>query len=489
MRPSPRLHQLIKTLTPAEQRYFKLFAQRHRKEGKNLYLKLFTVIHKQKEYDETAVKGQFAGTSFGKDLAFPKSNLYDQTLRSLQAFHYEKSSPSAIRSALDKIDLLANRGLPEQALRVLEKSLVKAEKLEQASLILQLLRWKRQLLFRMQDGNVLTKIALLAGQEQAWEHLFQAEQLAIRLRDSLYIILQEVRRKTQAADEDHLRFIKQELEILHQERELSFETRIALHQADAHYHHLMDDFSQVHSSYFQAVEVWKQHPAQIRNTPSRYVGTIGAWLNSKALIGDHENLLFEIHQLRQQKGLNLSEQAQVFRITYPLELFHYLNTLQFSKAISITPMIAKGLQQFETHLSPNIQLAIYYNLAVMHWLGKQPRGGLTWVNRILQFDSGEVRKDIRALAPLIEKILHHELGNEEVKESWFRSVKYRLSKKEPVPELEKMLLNLLWKITASPELTPGEFRIFIGKLDAYAQQPKVSKLGLNEMKIWAKGKI
>lgn len=489
MQPSPRLHKLIQSLSPTEQRYFKLFAQRHKKGGENLYLKLFNAIHRQKSYDEPAIKDRFQGTSFGKSLAFPKSNLYDQVLRSLQAYHFEKSKQAYFRSAQDKVELLIMRGLYQQGLRILNKAMAKAEEFEQANTVLQMMRVKRELLLRLHGPNVLSQIALLAGQEQAWEKVFQAEQLAIRLRDSLLIILQEVRRKTQAKNESHLMDLRKELDDLHTIEKMSFQGKVALFQADAHYYHLMDEFHQVHTAYDSLVKLWKRHPHQVADNPSRYANAVSAWLYSKAQIDEFDEALSEIQKWRSQEGLDEAHQARVFKITFPLELFIYLNSGQFTKAIEITPDISDGLKKFKSYLSPNVQLALYYNLVLMHLLGGKPKGGLHWANRILQMDAGEIRKDIQAITPLLEKILHYELGNFEVLESWFRAVDYRQRKNTLLPQLDQIILKLLKGLLDGDKLEKECYREFLTQLREFASLPKVSKIGLTELELFAKGKL
>jgi hypothetical protein len=53
---SDQLFRLIKSLTTAEKRYFKIFASRHSIGGKNEYVNLFDAIDKQSKYDEACTK-------------------------------------------------------------------------------------------------------------------------------------------------------------------------------------------------------------------------------------------------------------------------------------------------------------------------------------------------------------------------------------------------------------------------------------------------
>ena len=50
---SQQVHELISSLTPAEKRYFKLYADRHSSKSKNNYSKLFDAKDAQQENDES----------------------------------------------------------------------------------------------------------------------------------------------------------------------------------------------------------------------------------------------------------------------------------------------------------------------------------------------------------------------------------------------------------------------------------------------------
>ncbi|HHG85200.1 MAG TPA: hypothetical protein ENJ82_10685 [Bacteroidetes bacterium] len=487
MRSQKKLFFLIKSLNPTEKRYFKLYSQRNGKPKSQLYLKLFTLIGRQAKYDEVALKTHFKDTSFGHSLAFPKSHLYQQLLRALQAFHYEKSSPGRFGSYLEKVALLAERGFPDQALRIVEKRLKEAIQLQLCLPVLQLLRWQRRLVLRLQSKNYAEIIGLISDQETHWEGLFLQEQAAIRLHDTLYLALQAARRKTKAHKAPDLQAKKRALDLLGSQPTLSFESKIAIWRAQAHYAHLMDDFTAVHFAYQQEVKLWQTHPQHLRLNAMRFVRTFGAWLNSKTLIRDYENLLAEIRRLRQQKGMGKPEQALIFRITYALELFYYLNSNQFASALQVAPQIIAGLKQFASYLSPGFKLGFYHNLAILHWLGGQAKEAQHWVQKILHFEPGEVRKDIREFAPLLEKILYWERGHLAPLESWFRALQYQRRKGSPPKPLESILFRLIRKL---PEQSPHAsaahlYTRFLTELAQYAEQAEVSKLGLEELKIWA----
>lgn len=490
MKASTRLHELIHALQPEERKHYVQAAKQRKKKGRHLYLELFEAIAAQSSYDETALKHRFEGTSFGKSLAFPKTHLYRQVLHSLQEFHRGKSRPSQFRSDMEQIELLVERQLPEQALRIIHKGLERAEIHENARQVLRFLAWQRRVVLQMQEKSYAGRIAEISAAEQYWEGGFLAEQAATRLHDRLYTAVQAIRRKAQAIHNPEIQAYGKQLDQLFQREFLPFPARIAALRARAHFHHLREDFHAVHDTYRDEIATWEAQPHQIEAQPLRFARAFSQWLNSKALIQDYEALFKEIERLRARE-LDLRGRAQVFQATFNLELFYHINIGQAADAVPKVPAIEQGLMEFDAFLLPSAKMGFYYNLALVFWMAGQAAPALRWVNHILQFDAGEIRKDIQLIAPLLEKILHFELGHTSLLESWFRSFQYRRRQQKATDRLEQMLLEVLRQALRLP--SPSEqkplFEQLAQDLEHYAQEPNVSRVGLEELRIWAQRQL
>lgn len=74
-KPSLKLFKLIKSMTPSEKRYFKLFASNHRPTDTNKYFQLFDAIDAQKEYNDEALKTFIYEGAAINSKNFPNLNL------------------------------------------------------------------------------------------------------------------------------------------------------------------------------------------------------------------------------------------------------------------------------------------------------------------------------------------------------------------------------------------------------------------------------
>ena len=491
MKPSAHLFHLIKSLSSREKRFYLRQVQKQKGGKDQLYLRLFHEIDKQDHYEEEKLKVAFAGSSFGKSLAFPKSHLYDQVLRTLQRLHHEVQIQGSLRSQLDKIEILVDRGLPAQAWRILQKALKQALNFEQCLEILQLLRWKRRLVLRLQPPAYPEELKAIAGLEKHWQKVFEKEQQAIDLHDHLYALFQETRRKGGLEADPDLEGLLRQLNALKEDTQLHFAARIAALRGSAHLYHMREDFVSVHTAYQEEIQVWEAHPRQIKEAPLRFVRAFGQWLSSKALIRDYEQLLSETQRLRKYPDLGKRGEAEVFQITYNLELFYYLNAGLESKAIALSDTISVGIETYDKMLLPSAKLGFFYNLALVHWLDGKNREALHWTRKILHFEKGEIRKDIRNFAPILEKILHFDLGHISQLESWFRAFAYHKSKKEGSNRLEGVVLRLV-KTCLDEEGAASHqkaYEAFLHELKNQAKQRGTSRLGLLELQKWAQRRL
>ena len=120
-KPSDELHKLVHSLTTNEKGYFVKFAQRQSESDKT-YVQLFNAIQQQEVYNEAVLRKKF------KDLAVAKNYLKELILQTLRFFDTDNNSPNKI---LDKniayASILARKGLPKSAEKLIEQSITVAE--------------------------------------------------------------------------------------------------------------------------------------------------------------------------------------------------------------------------------------------------------------------------------------------------------------------------------------------------------------------------
>ncbi|MGE3800664.1 MAG: hypothetical protein AB7H80_06555, partial [Candidatus Kapaibacterium sp.] len=150
--PSTDLFDLIKSLSKAEKRQFKLYTARRGNSGKSKYLLLFEALDRMETYDEEKLVEQNA-TLRESDLKSIKPYLYELLIQSLRTTLKDRSPTAEIRYQLDKGVILIERGLYGQASRLLEKVKKKAEREEYFTMLLDILELEDYLRVRDEGKN------------------------------------------------------------------------------------------------------------------------------------------------------------------------------------------------------------------------------------------------------------------------------------------------------------------------------------------------
>ena len=117
------LFKLVHSLTAEEKGYFRKFAQRHSLKGGKC-LRLFDAINKQRTFEEVTLKNKF------RDYTVAKVYLKDMILDSLIMYNNTLHPQIDLLSQTQKIHILIQKGLPDEAEKFLNKALKQSRLME-----------------------------------------------------------------------------------------------------------------------------------------------------------------------------------------------------------------------------------------------------------------------------------------------------------------------------------------------------------------------
>lgn len=136
------LFQLIKTLTKAEKRNFRLYVTRNQDSEDLKFIRLFDVLDKSKDYDESQIFKKVPEIK-KEQLSNLKAHLYKQLLTSLRLLHKNKNTDIDIRENIDYAKVLYTKGLYIQSLRILDKAKGLATVNHQNLLLLEIIEFEK----------------------------------------------------------------------------------------------------------------------------------------------------------------------------------------------------------------------------------------------------------------------------------------------------------------------------------------------------------
>ena len=180
------LFRLIKTLTKAEKRNFRLYVTRNQSQSNEdlKFIQLFDVLDKQKEFQEEAILRK-APDLKKEQLSNLKAHLYKQLLSSLRLLHKQNNVDIEVREYLDYAKILYNKGLYIQSLRILDKAKAIAQSLHQYFLMLEIVEFEKQIESRHITRSVENRASTLADEAsslaQRIQNLSFMSNLALRM--------------------------------------------------------------------------------------------------------------------------------------------------------------------------------------------------------------------------------------------------------------------------------------------------------------------
>ena len=124
---SEHVLNLIKSLSKAEKRNFRIYAKRIQNSEELLFLRLFDLVDKQKSFDEQEIYANL-GLTDRVQFSNLKRHLYTQIIASLRMLFKEKGANYKVREYVDYAYILYGKGLYLQALKILKKAKEMAKK-------------------------------------------------------------------------------------------------------------------------------------------------------------------------------------------------------------------------------------------------------------------------------------------------------------------------------------------------------------------------
>lgn len=471
VKPTDDLHRLIRSLSKAEKRYFKLYASRYDTGEKNNYLKLFDAIEAQEEYAEELIKKLFGGEKFVKHLPSEKNYLYNLILDSLHLFHGEEAIEYKLKKRIHHASILFSRGLPDQSIRLLKKAKETALQQELYHVILEILQLEKQIITRNYYAGVTEEalekifeeekqcISFVSEANEYWHLFSRFYRFHYRKGSSRELNewsgMQEIIAHPLLADFSKARTLQTQLDFLH------------IH---ALYHFMAGEPAEALKYNRRYLDLLESRPDKIKYFSKRYMATLNNYLMDSLGLRKYDEVEKGIEKLRalpQQYPFYNARQipADIFRLSSILELNVIIKVGNFITGLKKAQDIAKGLETYSGQIVKHNVLTIYYLLAYVHFGAEKYTDAIKWLSKIINDPEDTVLQDVQAFARIFALINHYELRNYDLLDYLYPSVTRYLTKRNKVFKAEGILLKYLKKLSGSAG-SPRESVVIFKKLYA-----------------------
>lgn len=494
MKPSTELHDLIKSLTKSEKRFFKLHSSLQ--SGDKNYLKIFDAMDRQKVYDEEALKKLFARETFIKHFPSEKNHLYKLILKALRAYHAESSISGILKQEIKNIEILYRKALYAECNKLLHRAKRIAKENERFYYWFELLSWEKMLLEEAYESGVFTKDldALIEEERDVIEKLRNLAAYHILYSKINYVFRSGGYVRT---EEEHamVEEIAEHPLIKGKNTALSRRAATICYYTQGFCHWAKRDWKTSLTKFMRVKEILDEHPQIMGDLPKRYIRTLNYIINAQIELQDFDAARDNITLMRSLLDTNgfsgLNIELQVFNASYLCELRLLDRMGEHASALELVEPILKGLEEHAPRQHKEYELEFYYVLALVHFGSGEMNKALFWINKLLNDNEPTLRQDIFTYARLFNLVIHYELGNYDLLEYIVRSTQRFLSKKQRAHQVEVCMIDHIKKLARAgdPAVKRNLFLSLTGQLEELFKDPNESLvLKYFDVLAWAKSR-
>jgi hypothetical protein len=470
------LIKLIRSLTRAEKRHFRLFVRRNQSSDDILFLQLFDYLDKHKEYDEEHLRKRIKGIKKSQ-LSNLKAHLYKQLLISLRLLNKNHHEDIHLRENLDYAKVLYAKGLYRQALEVLDKTKQSALALQLHTQALEIAEFEKMI-----EGQHITRSIEGRAEELSAECTRLSQQtrqnnafsnLALRMY-GLYL------RVGLARDEKDFYMVK---EFFHGNLpkvafdELDFWGKIYYCQAFFWYHHMRQDFPQCYRYAQRWVDLFRENRPLVSVLPQLYLKGVHNLLSTLFNMWRYDRFMVNLRLLQEFPGqydlsydYNAAGLYELYRYNH-LIMKHFMEGT-FTEGLALVDPLMEIIENNTYNWDDHRIMLFYYRIACLYFGAGDTDRAIDFLNLIINQRAPDYRNDIQAFSRILNLIAHYELGNTQLVEYQVKSVYRFLSKKRDLQETHRVIFHFLRRIPRmrEEEMTK-EFQRLKEKLVVIARDP------------------
>lgn len=453
------LFNLIKELSKAEKRHFRLYANRNFSNKQSIFIQLFDLIDKMSTYDDQKVLAAFPQLKMNA-LSNHKANLYEQLLISLRLLYHQKPA-IRITELISFSQVLHQKGLYKQSLNQLGKARQLAIKYSLEHFVLEITEIEKQIelhyVTRSHDNraNELIDTAVKTRDALYTEGLWA--DLALKMYDRY---LKSGHSKNKEEFEGTSNFFHSNLPI-EITTDVSFYGKVYKLQSYIWYNYINQNFAQCYRHSKSWIHLFDEYPQIKVNDPEIYMKGIHNCLSSLFYCDEAKRFQQELIHLEEF----ITENATTFNDNQSTLAFVYLETAkinyfflegQFTEGAAYCSEFEQKMKNYESKLDPYRILVFHYKMACLKFGCDDYKGSIKYLNFIINNQKGSLREDIQCFARILNLIAHFELGNDELIDYQIKSSYRFLLKMKDMQKVQVAVFQFLKKSVYMnrKELTP-----------------------------------
>jgi hypothetical protein len=487
------LFMLIHSLDKNEKGYFRKFSSGHGKGRERAYLKLFTFLARQEQYDEKKVRAHFRDERFTRQLAVAQDYLFNQILKSLESYH--QGVDAGLCSQLHRISILFEKGLYDTCLRMVQRAQRTAEKYERHHYLLELLNWEVELArARSYAGLAEAEMKRLFSKISSVTETSSRINTHSALVSSLF--MKEVKggfARSRSGLEQYEAVIRHPL-LRNRRKQGSYQERFYFLLSHMGYHAIRNEFDKAYGFSFRLVEWIEQHPHQLSERPRAYVSALRNQVTCLGKLKRYREIPAVLEKMKNVRTRSRALQRNIFYSATILGMETCLHTGDLETGLELVKL--SEIQRARLRSEPLNKLnetILNYNTACLLFCAGRLSSANQYLNRILNDTQIDLRSDIQCFARILRLLVHFEMGNDDLLPYLLRSTYRYLLKRNSLYRFEALVLDFIRKklpaTTTRKELLAAFAGLKAG-LDKLAKDPfEQTALEYFDLISWLESKV
>ena len=433
-------------------------------------------------YDENDIFESFKGESFLNKFSITKGRLYANILKSLDLFYSNSSVDAQIYKTIHSADILFNKGLYQQAQKMLcsaEKQTIKHGK---NILLLEVKNKQKKLIEKEsyseikknQLNNLFTEESRIVGEIEKYQILWHTKS----------ILFNEINQRGIIRSDEEILGIQKIVAGIEpiMINESSSKIQYLYHHIYSAYYFALNDLEHCYNHIIKSKNIIEKDSHLFDDSPNTYFSIITNLIYIATKLKKYAEgmqFLIELKSIPESKNYHPTNDLDIkyFSSIYSLELFLKIEQLDFEAAEKLIPKIEEGYSKFGNQINGIRKAYIDFKIAIVYLSQEKYEEALVWITKILNSEGVDKKQDIYCFAKIINLILHFELNNLRFLPYALNSTKRYLKGRNRMFKFEEVFLKAIAKISRTDLnkfdieeiLSPIEKELFDLKDDHYEQ--------------------
>lgn len=470
------LFALIRSLTKAEKRNFRLYARRIQGEGDLKFLQLFDVLEKQASYNEELLLRKLKGASKSQ-FSNLKRHLYQHILTSLRLVHLGKRDEIQVREWIDYADVLYGKGLYIQALKLLARAKTLAIAINNDLLHLEIVEYEKRI-----ESRHITRSSTERMEDLTEEASSRSSITKTIVELSNFKLLLQRRfinsghAKNMSERLDAEAFFQNFLPRIDRQS-LTFFEKVYLYQTNFWQHYLLQEYDLCLAYARNWIHLYDVDPRMIQPDVDMF------------LIGMHHVLITAFYCRNYPVFCQTLERLEAFRqeaynrLDYNSKIlsFLFVHQARFNRsfldgnvqeALRLIPRTLGRIKRYEDLLDPHKVLIFYYKIACTFLIAGRPGQAIDFINKILNAEGRALREDLQAYTQLLFLMAHFDLGNFELLDYRLQNTARFIQRMKDPSQLQTAVVHhFRLLLRTEPSRHPEVLRAFLAEVQALRNNP------------------